>query len=313
MEKQEYIPGLEEDASKSGEIQIDGADLITDFPSLDDNEFDNSAISRTEVLDYGDECFLLKSVLLPEECQHFIQAGERVGFSEILYSRDDYRSSQRLSFQSSKLASILWKRIQGHLKTIVIDQDPLNLHIEGVPLLMKGTWVPKGLNDVFRLARYKVGGHFAPHNDGFFVRSATERSLQTFMVYLNGDFSGGSTNFIDTSQKLYKGPDGKYCAEEKNILCKVKPETGLAIIFNHNRLHEGEKLGSGTKYILRTDIMFENIAPCNLSSKQDTAILMLQEADRLEAAGKCIQAMELFRKAYKLCPELEETNSTFNS
>lgn len=57
---------------------------------------------------------------------------------------------------------------------------------------------------VFRLARYKEGGHFAPHNDGFFVRSATERSLQTFMVYLNGDFLGGSTNFIDTSQKLYK-------------------------------------------------------------------------------------------------------------
>ena len=40
-----------------------------------------------------------------------------------------------------------------------------------------------------------------------------------------------------------KGPDGKYCAEEKNILCRIHPETGLAIIFNHNRLHEGEKLG----------------------------------------------------------------------
>lgn len=54
----------------------------------------------------------------------------------------------RLSFQSSKLASIFWRRIRGHLKTIVIDKDPHDIHIEGVPLLMKGTWVPKGLNDV---------------------------------------------------------------------------------------------------------------------------------------------------------------------
>ena len=47
------------------------------------------------------------------------------------------------------------------------------------------------------------GGHFAPHFDGYFARSTQERSLQTFMLYLNGNFEGGSTNFVDEKQTLF--------------------------------------------------------------------------------------------------------------
>jgi hypothetical protein len=56
---------------------------------------------------------------------------------------------------------------------------------------------------VFRLCRYRAGGHFAPHFDGYFVENSRERSLQTFMLYLNGDFEGGSTNFVDENQTLH--------------------------------------------------------------------------------------------------------------
>ncbi|KAH9499617.1 hypothetical protein Btru_074278 [Bulinus truncatus] len=305
MSSSEYLPGLEEEASGSGEILIDGSALCSLSEMREDPKFSMNNITRLPVLDYGDECFLLNHVLTDQECQHFIREGETVGFGDILYSRADYRSCQRLSFQSVELARLFWARIREQLKSIVIKQDPHDLHIEGVTHLMQGTWVPRGLNDIFRLVRYNPGDHFAPHNDGYFVRSASVRSLQTFMIYLNSDFTGGSTNFIDPTQKLYKGPDGRYCAEEKNIFCRIQPEVGQAIIFNHNRLHEGEQLQHGVKYILRTDIMFENLTPQNLLANQNEATLLLQEADRLEAAGQCMEAMELFRKAYKLCPELE--------
>ena len=33
--------------------------------------------------------------------------------------------------------------------------------------------------------------------------SITERSLQTFMLYLNGDLDGGTTNFVHEDQALY--------------------------------------------------------------------------------------------------------------
>ena len=57
---------------------------------------------------------------------------------------------------------------------------------------------------VFRLCRYHPGGHFAPHFDGHFVESSEVRSMKTLMIYLNGDFTGGSTNFVDEQQTLYK-------------------------------------------------------------------------------------------------------------
>ena len=50
---------------------------------------------------------------------------------------------------------------------------------------------PVGANERFRCYRYKPGQKFAAHYDGAFERDETERSLLTFMVYLNDDFEGG--------------------------------------------------------------------------------------------------------------------------
>jgi len=51
---------------------------------------------------------------------------------------------------------LLWQRIKGHLKDIVIDGDPHSIHVEGVTSLMQGTWVPKGLNDVSNNVLYTL-------------------------------------------------------------------------------------------------------------------------------------------------------------
>jgi hypothetical protein len=40
----------------------------------------------------------------------------------------------------------------------------------------------------------------------------------------------------------------------KQLLRKVRPITGQALIFNHDTFHEGEPVISGTKYILRTEV-----------------------------------------------------------
>ncbi|RUS87648.1 hypothetical protein EGW08_004571 [Elysia chlorotica] len=304
-----FIPGVEADADDSGRITIDGSCLShisTPLPKTSQLfAFEN--VTRKDVLDYGDECFLLSSVLTQSESDHFVQEGEKIGFEKIANRGNNYRSSQRISFQNAELALLLWERIKNHVEDIIIEKDPREMHIDGPPVLMQGHWQPIGLNNVFRLCRYFPGDHFAPHNDGFFAVSATERSLKTFMIYLNGNFHGGSTNFVDPSQTLYMGPDGKYCAEEKNILYRVHPETGLAIIFNHNRLHEGQRIEEGVKYILRTDIMYKNLRPSALSQNEDKAIELLQMADRLESSGKCMEAMELYKKAFKMSPEVAQS------
>ena len=42
-------------------------------------------------------------------------------------------------------------------------------------------------------------------------------------------------------------------------MCSVPPRAGTALIFNHDTLHEGQAVTAGTKYIIRTEIMFRRV------------------------------------------------------
>ncbi|KAK6181570.1 hypothetical protein SNE40_009397 [Patella caerulea] len=300
-----YTPKSEAGSSADGQVSFDAGELkILDFRK--DESFNANNIEKMDILDFGKEGFLLSNLLSELECQDIIKKGEEIGFDSIHGANDNYRSCKRITLENQTLNDILWKRIQPYLGDIRIDGDPTQQHIHGITTVLQGLWKPCGLNNVFRLCRYFPGGHFAPHYDGFFGRSSSERSLQTLMLYLNGGFSGGCTNFVDEAQELHKGEDGKYCAEDKNIIYRIHPKSGLGIIFNHHRLHEGQRLGDGVKYILRTDIMYKNQDKVQLVQTEEKAFEMLQEAERKEACGDCLEAAELYRKAFKLSPTLAE-------
>jgi len=64
----------------------------------------------------------------------------------------------------------------------------------------------------------------------------------TLMLYLNAPRKGGATNFLDHS--------------DEGRMVSVKPEAGLALLFEHNLYHEGARLDVGVKYAIRTDVMF---------------------------------------------------------
>lgn len=93
-----------------------------------------------------------------------------------------------------------------------------------------------GLNEMLRIYKYTEGQLFRKHRDGSYQRNEFELSLFTFMIYLNDDFEGGKTWFSDF---------------------EIEPKKGTALIFNHDLLHEGMKIISGTKYVFRTDIMYK--------------------------------------------------------
>ena len=56
----------------------------------------------------------------------------------------------RIVLESEELSNLLWKRIQPYLTDFDIPEDtPLSdLHIHGVPYLLRGRWQPIGLNKV---------------------------------------------------------------------------------------------------------------------------------------------------------------------
>jgi len=73
------------------------------------------------------------------------------------------------------------------------------------------------------------------------------------------------------------------------VLCSVVPRVGSALIFNHDTLHEGEAVATGTKYMLRTEIMYHRI---------DTE--MLPDAGSYETEGNYIRTLTLYQKSWEL-------------
>jgi len=221
-----------------------------------------------------------------------------------------------VAVKSEEISEMIWSRIKDYIFDVQIETNNEHRQRVGRSFRYEGNWAPHGLNEVWRLCRYQPGGHFAPHFDGFFVRNFNERSMKTFMLYLNGadedetGFEGGTTNFVDDNQSLFKDDSGIFRAQEENIYSKIKPVAGLAIVFNHRILHEGEQVRSGRKYIMRSDIMYRRIGdPLKLEPREEQAVLLLQQAEFLETDGKPTEAAELYRKAFKMWPPLEDSVS----
>ncbi|KAJ3036461.1 hypothetical protein HDV00_002703 [Rhizophlyctis rosea] len=272
------------------------------------------------------QAYLVHNVLTPAECASLINFIDTTPHLNPIHDRDSsgsdaastrFVSSSRAIIRSPDLASLIWSRLQpilaSHdpqiatgidLSTVSAD-DP---YMVGASYRMHGShWHSIGLNDVWRMARYDPGGHFGPHRDGVLHVDVNLRSMKTLMLYLNGgqgEFEGGTTNFVE-EQELFEDDEGKIRARDDTILHRVSPTAGTCIIFNHALLHEGSALLSGQKYILRSEIMFSRTEPLNLSPNESEAVVCRAQAEKLESDGKYEEAVKWYRKAFKLCPEIE--------
>ncbi len=186
-------------------------------------------IHRVQIGDRTD-IFLLRNFLSRAECEEFIGRSERHGYEEAAISTaagqvvvKNVRNNDRILWDDTGLAVDWWKRCQ----SFVPDSF--------------GQWQKLGLNERFRFYRYQAGQAFKKHQDGSFRRHQGEESWMTLMVYLNDGYSGGRTRF------WFAGDTGETV---------VNPEAGTALIFMHERTHEGETVTDGVKYVLRTDIMY---------------------------------------------------------
>jgi hypothetical protein len=95
-------------------------------------------------------------------------------------------------------------------------------------------------------------------------------------------------------------------AQEENIIKKIKPVSGMAIVFNHALLHQGSLLNAGEKYIFRSDIMYRRDPNSQqLTDKEAEAIILYEQALSKEVEGHMKEATSLYSKAYKLDPLLE--------
>jgi hypothetical protein len=166
-------------------------------------------------------------VYSPAECREFVEFIER---SDPGLASDNpiYRDQDRVMRDDPAVAAELFARLRPHLPARI------------------GPFVPIGINERLRFYRYRPGQRFVPHMDHWYRPSPTQITLHTVLVYFNSNFEGGETRFCEQLDEL------------------VIPRAGLVAIFQHKLRHEGCIVRRGSKYAMRTDVVFEAPEPIEL-------------------------------------------------
>lgn len=166
----------------------------------------------------------IDNFLTPKECDDLILFSEQRGYEEAKVSLKSgakmikgIRNNYRLIYTDEHLASQYWQKLKNHCPKTIEDYNVV------------------GLNEQFRFYKYESNQRFKRHVDGRFQQNKLEESRITFMIYLNDDFVGGETKFDEVT---------------------IVPKTGTALCFIHEQKHEGCPVPEGTKYVLRTDVMY---------------------------------------------------------
>ncbi|MEI8382551.1 MAG: 2OG-Fe(II) oxygenase [Planctomycetota bacterium] len=141
------------------------------------------------------------------------------------------RNNDRVALTDARLAADMWHRIAPYLPVL-----------DGYCVC--------GVDSHIRFYRYFPGQHFKRHKDGTATNELGQRSKLSYLIYLNDDCTGGSTAFLE-----YRDVNG---APEK-IEYVITPATGMALLFRHERWHEGTPVSAGAKYVLRSDVFYRSI------------------------------------------------------
>lgn len=197
---------------------------------------------------------MIHNILSPEECSELIDRAEEEGFEEdaIIFNpktKSRHRDCTRYLLDDHVLAEEWYVRIVSALK-----DTPFETKLKNAPWIQKSSgMIPHavGLNEHFRLLKYKQGQFFQAHTDESFVRrtydgmGVGDMSCVSVHAYLSQNFKGGFTTFLS---------EGRYL--------DVKLRTGSILLFQHDIMHEGQTVTQGTKYLLRSDVMYSTHSSC---------------------------------------------------
>jgi hypothetical protein len=130
------------------------------------------------------------------------------------------------------------------------------------------------------------------------------------IVYLNSipPEMGGGTKFYTSEvlSNLKQMGDGQWSSDNQAfVIGEVEARAGRMLIFDQTLAHEGVQcIPPYAKYIIRTDIMFERTPKICNSSSDITAYNYFREAEALAERGEVDLAIPLFKKAFKLSPQM---------
>lgn len=221
----------------------------------------------------GKFALLIHNLLSPEECQQMLNAAEDAadrkwegamvnigaGRQEMM---TDIRLCGRILWDTPEIVDTLLARIKPHLPANIISiQNSPGITGAG-PVRRKETWQLTRLNERLRYLKYTKGMYFRRHMDGSYVTpDGSEISFLTVHIYLNGSASQNvdDEQDADNHEKPLKGGATRFFGFKQNNY-DVNPASGACLVFQHRTLlHSGEEVEQGTKYTIRTDVMYRKV------------------------------------------------------
>jgi NAD+ synthetase len=223
---------------------------------------------RAALEGFGDTASLVHGVLSRDEVAALVSELDRRawapanqnGKAATFDATTEKVGSYRATTCNEDFAAALWQRLVPNLPVLrFADKSGPTTDWGNYPV-----WRAVGVSPVMRFIKYTEGGLLVPHYDAPFDYHDGKRTLMSLVLYLtdNTRAEGGATRFIRDPQ--FGMPldernldDWTRYAKPEDVLLRVKPRAGSALVFDHRLLHDSEPLLGGVKIIMRTDIIFE--------------------------------------------------------
>ncbi|MDP3274924.1 MAG: 2OG-Fe(II) oxygenase [Deltaproteobacteria bacterium] len=143
------------------------------------------------------------------------------------------RDNSTAILRDDSLGQLLFERVQSSV--------PETMQADDFASGQRVTMRVVGVYSPLRVYRYEEGQKFGLHHDQSYEGPDNSHSLLTLMVYLNDDFEGGETDFPEEKQR-------------------VVPVRGSVLWFQHMLLHAGRAVTKGTKYVLRSEVLYRSVS-----------------------------------------------------
>mmetsp|Transcript_20062 Transcript_20062/g.28830 ORF Transcript_20062/g.28830 Transcript_20062/m.28830 type:complete len:254 (-) Transcript_20062:67-828(-) len=239
-------------AANGAQVQFTHSRLrpISPFKRVQSSGVINHVLSRR---DLGSFLHIVDDFLLPEECSAWITYGDSKGFE--YYSQEEsmeyaHRDNGRIQLCRVDIADKIYQRLAPLLPQEVDGLTPLCC------------------SSNIRLYRYDCGQRFGKHIDESHSYVSEEGvhgvTKYTLLIYLNGlDSTICCSSLVSLSEDRHiAGGETLFYANHNRdapVQVNVSPHQGRLLLHGHGDrclTHEGAAVISGTKYLLRTDVVY---------------------------------------------------------
>lgn len=224
--------------------------IFTSLPGAIQLQDNPIGVTRSEIEDTPGG-FVLQNVLTPSECDEMVRFSETCGYTEdapVSLARHIRQNENCVWLADDQLVNGIFERCK----------DLFPQEVAGGAVC--------GLNARWRLYKYNPADIFKTHTDGSWPGSGLDSSGRlvrdrygdrwsqlTIVIYLNDEFEGGPTRFFFPSPSRRR---------DEYTVTEARAPRGGAVCFFHGEhpqspLHEGGLVTKGTKYIIRSDVLYK--------------------------------------------------------